>query len=104
MTDDSDDCMNTDPYTITIDDWDDMNTITIDTYADGGLDISQPFSINDTFLNNPPTISVGDTTLTEEKIKTMEALFEAIENLPDDNELKTMFDTVRMMRKLKNED
>lgn len=109
MTNSSDDYTNSDPYSITLGDWDETNTITIDSsLADGALDITQPFGTDvisfDDIFSTPPSITIGKTTLTEEKVQIMEALFEAIESLPADNELKSMFDTVRMMRKIKNED
>jgi hypothetical protein len=50
------------------------------------------------------TLTIGTSSITEEKIKLLDALIEAIDNLPEDNELRSLFDNVRMLNKLKNAD
>ena len=82
--------------TITITDY--ADSFTADTFSLGGLDT---ITIGDVDFKS--TVTIGNITLTEEKIETYEALIEAIRNLPEDNELRTMFESVLILKKLKHE-
>ena len=102
-----------DPYTISIEDnmstsssvvtvsSDSLTDVTLDSNLLDGIDT---ITFDDKFWTASTEMHVGNSVITEEKIRTLDALFDAIENLPDDNELKSLFDSVRMLNKIKNED
>lgn len=94
-----------------------MNTTTTSSFADDVItvdfsDISddlnltsstiQPLDFSD--FDYDSTITIGSSKISEEKIQLLDALIEAIENLPEENELRSLFDNVRMLNKLKNAD
>ena len=99
------------PFTVNVGDdinvdWDDMNTITIPNTYDSSITLGDVDTITfeDNIFTSQPTLTVGKYTLTEEKLEKLDALLEAIDLLSDDNDLKSLLDSVRMLKKLKNED
>lgn len=59
----------------------------------------------DIFQTNPsPVIRLGKHDLTEELLDKMVLLLEAIEALGNECDIKTMMDTIAMMKKIKSED
>lgn len=104
------------PLTVTVD-----SPITIthqdDLYTDmlTSISVSQPDLCTTGTLSYDPLISsdtitldnavyVGNTKLDEQKIKLLDALIETINNLPEDNELRSLFENVQMINKMKNAD
>lgn len=84
-----------------------MDTTTMHGFADDIVtvdfnDISNDLTFDISDYDN--TVTIGTSSITEEKIKLLDALIEAIDNLPEDNELRSLFDNVRMLNKLKNAD
>lgn len=78
----------------------DAETITISDYHDS-FSVGN-FTVDTITLGDyTPSVTIGNITLTEEKVETFEALIEAINNLPEDNELRTMFESVLILKKIK---
>jgi hypothetical protein len=109
MTDDYEDYdpLSIEPLTVTVGDdidWDNMGTITISDTST----TTDTFSIlTDTITfdgTTHPDIKIGKYTITEEKLEKLDALLEAIDLLSDENDLKSLLDNVRILKKLKNED
>lgn len=53
--------------------------------------------------NDNNIIQIGNRVIDAEKIDKLDALLDVIESLDDDNELKVLFQTTLMLKKLKNE-
>ena len=95
----------TDTITLTNDD----NTVTL---TDGSLDSgftlqgmtssSGTVSIDTSVLDN--SIRIGDTKLTEDELKDIMVLIDIIKELEDDNPIKALFDSKKMLNKMKVKD
>ena len=103
-----------DPFTISVADdnnfdWDSIGTITLSTTSDSSIilgplgPLSDTITFDDTVWTSKPSIQIGNTTITEDTVKNLEALVETIQNLPEDNEFRTMFESILILKKLKNE-
>lgn len=83
-----------------------ITTDTIDTSKWGGsITDSDYFTLDDSVTITSPTtlagtITLGDHTITEEKLEKLDALLDVIENA-EGSELKAMFDTAFALNKLK---
>jgi hypothetical protein len=112
MTDDYEDYdpLSIEPLTVTVGDdidWDNMGTITISdtsTATDTFSILTDTITFDDTTWTTNPDIKIGKYTITEEKLEKLDALLEAIDLLSDENDLKSLLDNVRILKKLKNED
>jgi hypothetical protein len=103
-----------DPFTISVADdnnfdWDSMGTITLSNTSDSSIilgpygPLSDTITFDDTVWTSKQSIQIGNTTITEDTVKNLEALVETIQNLPEDNEFRTMFESILILKKLKNE-
>ena len=102
-----DDYMNVSSYsTDTITLTSDYNTVTIN--EDSGFTLqgmtssSGTVSIDTSVLDN--SIRIGDTKLTEDELKDIMVLIDIIKELEDDNPIKTLFDSKKMLNKMKVKD
>ena len=71
--------------------------ITIDTMYDPMLSGADTITLDN-------SVYIGSAKIDEEKIKLLDALLETINNLPEDNELRSLFENVQMINKMKNAD
>ena len=106
-----------DEYTIQTDLFDTTTTIdtsftgvtqspyTIDTLTSGTstftLDQTDTITIDQLDMRRP--LTVGDTDLTEDKLKDLLVLLDIIGELDDDNPIKEMFNCKKMLNKIKGE-
>jgi len=116
MTDDYEDYdpLSIEPLTITVGDdfdWDSIDTITIGDSTCDTTTVTDTFSIltdtitfDDKMWTTSPSLTVGNYSITEEKLEKLDALLEAIDLLSDENDLKSLLDNIRILKKLKNED
>ena len=82
---------------------DTSGTITISGTEYGTYDfINDNYSFSDYIQN--PFIKVGNAVLDEDAVRGINAIIEAVKNLPEDHELRILFETILMMKKIKNED
>ena len=95
----------TDTITLTNDD----NTVTLtDTSLDSGFTLqgmtssSGTVSIDTTMLDN--SIRIGDTKLTEDELKDIMVLLDIIKDLDDNNPLKALYNSKKMLDKMKVQD
>ena len=102
-----DDYMNVSSYsTDTITLTSDYNTVTIN--EDSGFTLqgmtssSGTVSIDTSVLDN--SIRIGDTKLTEDELKDIMVLIDIIKELEDDNPIKALFDSKKMLNKMKVKD
>ena len=92
----------TDTITLTSD----YNTVTIN--EDSGFTLqgmtssSGTVSIDTSVLDN--SIRIGDTKLTEDELKDIMVLIDIIKELEDDNPIKALFDSKKMLNKMKVKD
>lgn len=92
----------TDTITLTSD----YNTVTIN--EDTGFTLqgmtssSGTVSIDTSVLDN--SIRIGDTKLTEDELKDIMVLIDIIKELEDDNPIKALFDSKKMLNKMKVKD
>ena len=92
----------TDTITLTSD----YNTVTIN--EDTGFTLqgmtssSGTVSIDTSVLDN--SIRIGDTKLTEDELKDIMVLIDIIKELEDDNPIKALFDSKKMLDKMKVQD
>ena len=84
----------------------DYNTVTIN--EDTGFTLqgmtssSGTVSIDTSVLDN--SIRIGDTKLTEDELKDIMVLIDIIKELEDDNPIKALFDSKKMLNKMKVKD
>ena len=84
----------------------DYNTVTIN--EDSGFTLqgmtssSGTVSIDTSVLDN--SIRIGDTKLTEDELKDIIVLIDIIKELEDDNPIKALFDSKKMLNKMKVKD
>ena len=84
----------------------DYNTVTIN--EDSGFTLqgmtssSGTVSIDTSVLDN--SIRIGDTKLTEDELKDIMVLIDIIKELEDDNPIKALFDSKKMLNKMKVKD
>ena len=83
-------------YTDTITSFD-LNTLNLD-----DIILTGPTSSDTIELDN--SLYIGSAKIDEQKIKLLDALIETINNLPEDNELRSLFENVQMLNKMKNAD
>lgn len=81
------------PDTITI------SSDTSDTFTLTGTDDN--LTINTDFLSSSQTLKVGDVTLSQDTLKDLVTLIDVLKELDDDNPLKAMFDSKKMLDKMK---
>ena len=84
------------PYTT------DTVSITTDT-IDGSFTITgadDNITINTDFLSNQ-TLTVGDVVISQDTLKDLVTLLDVLKELDDDNPLKAMFDSKKMLDKMK---
>lgn len=92
----------TDTITLT----NDYNTVTIN--EDSGFTLqgmtssSGTVSIDTTMLDN--SIRIGDTKITEDELKDIMVLLDIIKDLDDDNPLKALYNSKKMLDKMKVQD
>tara|TARA_Y100000592_G_C5318854_1_gene243833 strand:- start:66 stop:392 length:327 start_codon:yes stop_codon:yes gene_type:complete len=92
----------TDTITLT----NDYNTVTIN--EDSGFTLqgmtssSGTVSIDTTMLDN--SIRIGDTKITEDELKDIMILLDIIKDLDDDNPLKALYNSKKMLDKMKVQD
>ena len=92
----------TDTITLT----NDYNTVTIN--EDSGFTLqgmtssSGTVSIDTTMLDN--SIRIGDTKITEDELKDIMILLDIIKDLDDDNPLKALYNSKKMLDKMKIQD
>ena len=83
----------------------DTITITTDTpqgsYTISGVD--DDLIINTDFLTNQ-TLTVGDVTVSQSTLKDLITLLDVLKELDDDNPLKALFDSKKMLDKMKVKD
>lgn len=82
------------PDTITI-----SSDTSADTFTLTGTDDN--LTINTDFLNSSQTLQVGDVTLSQDTLKDLVTLIDVLKELDDDNPLKAMFDSKKMLDKMK---
>ena len=82
------------PDTITI-----SSDTSADTFTLTGTDDN--LTINTDFLNSSQTLQVGDVTLSQDTLKDLVTLIDVLKELDDDNPLKAMFDSKKMLDKIK---
>ncbi len=81
-----------------------IDTLTTVTLKDNTCDT---FTLDDIYLSDYGTskneIKVGDQTVTPELVEKMQALFDIIENMGDDNQIKQLFNTQISMNKIRGD-
>ena len=82
------------PDTITI-----SSDTSADTFTLTGTDDN--LTINTDFLSTSQTLQVGDVTLSQDTLKDLVTLIDVLKELDDDNPLKAMFDSKKMLDKMK---
>jgi len=79
----------------------DTITISSDTMADTfTLTDDDNITINTDFLSNQ-TLTVGDVTINQSTLKDLVTLIDVLKELDDDNPLKALFDSKKMLDKMK---
>lgn len=98
--------MNSDTITISISDADDENLVYIP-YHDGesvlpSIDLSDYSTITGLgdFTTSAPEITLGNTSITEEKLKDLLTLLDMIESMPDNSGIKKLFNSHKAVKKL----
>jgi len=97
---------NTDTITVGMQDIDDLkiDSLTTVTLKDNTCDT---FTLDDIYLSDYGTIKneikIGDQTVTPELVEKMQALFDIIENMDDNNQIKQLFNTQISMNKIRGE-
>lgn len=87
----------------------DMGDLSIDTLTTVTLkdNTCDTFTLDDIYLSDYGTIKneikVGDQTVTPELVEKMQALFDIIENMDDNNQIKQLFNTQISMNKIRGE-
>ena len=78
----------------------DTITVSSDTIADTFTLTEDNITINTDFLSNQ-TLTVGDVVIKQNTLKDLVTLIDVLKELDDDNPLKAMFDSKKMLDKMK---